>query len=382
MAESKRDYYEVLGVGRDATDAQIKSAYRKLAKKYHPDVNPGDKEAEAKFKEASEAYAILSDSEKRTKYDQYGHAAFDPNMGGGGFDFSGSDFSDIFGDIFGNIFGGGTRRNPNAPRKGASIRARVRVTFDESMKGCEKQLEIVLKDPCTACGGSGAKPGTSPEICHRCNGSGQVVFTSQSFFGQVQNVQTCPECQGKGKVIREKCPTCRGTGYTSSRKTIAVAIPAGIESGQSIRIRGKGEPGINGGERGDLLVEVYVTPHPVLQRQGMDIVSRVPISYAQAVLGGEVKVLTIDGDVAYTIKPGTNTGTTVRLRGKGVPYQRNRDVRGDHYVTFDIETPKHLSSEAKEALRNFDRLSGNSLGQETSKKKGFKEKLKEVFEDE
>ena len=323
MAEAKRDYYEILGVSRDADDATLKKAYRALAKKYHPDMNPGDAEAEKKFKEASEAYAVLSDADKRRQYDQFGHAAFEGGAGGaggyGGFDFNGADFGDIFGDIFGDLFGGGRRggRANNGPMKGANIRKGVRITFEEAIFGCEKELDIVLKDPCTKCNGTGAKPGTSPETCSKCGGKGQVVYTSQSFFGTVQNVQTCPDCHGTGKIIREKCPDCGGTGYTSSRKKIKVTIPAGIDNGQSVRIREKGEPGVNGGPRGDLLVEVTVSRHPIFQRQDVHIFSTAPISFAQAALGGDVRIKTVDGDVIYTVKPGTKTDTKVRLKGKG-----------------------------------------------------------------
>ncbi len=393
MAESKRDYYEVLGVGRDANDSEIKKAYRALAKKYHPDMNPGDAEAEKKFKEASEAYAVLSDSEKRRQYDQFGHAAFEGGAGGsggfGGFDFNGADFSDIFGDIFGDLFGGGRRggRANNGPMKGANIRKSIRITFEEAVFGCEKELEVVLKDPCTSCNGTGAKPGTSPETCPKCGGKGQVVYTSQSFFGTVQNVQQCPNCGGTGKVIKEKCSSCGGTGFTASKKRISVSVPAGIDNGQSIRIREKGEPGANGGPRGDLLVEVNVSKHPTFQRQDMHIFSTVPISFAQAALGGDVRIKTVDGEVLYTVKPGTKTDTKVRLKGKGVPSLRNSQVRGDHYVTLVIQTPEHLNAEAREALREFDRLSGNSLNQGNEeesgkkKKKGFMDKVKEAFED-
>ena len=398
MAESKRDYYEVLGVSKDADDAAIKKAYRALAKKYHPDMNPGDAEAEKKFKEASEAYAVLSDAEKRRQYDQFGHAAFEGGAGGaggfGGFDFNGADFGDIFGDIFGNLFGGGGRRGGranNGPMKGANIRKSIRITFEEAVFGCKKELEVILKDPCTTCGGTGAKPGTSPETCPKCGGKGQVVYTSQSFFGTVQNVQTCPNCGGSGKVIKEKCTSCSGTGYTSSKKKIEVTIPAGIDNGQSVRIREKGEPGTNGGPRGDLLVEVNVSRHPIFQRQDMHIFSTVPISFAQAALGGDVKIQTVDGAVIYNVKPGTKTDTKVRLKGKGVPSLRNSAVRGDHYVTLVIQTPEKLSAEAKEALRRFDELSGNSLHQNDSnpeksekktKRKGFMDKVKEAFEGE
>ena len=254
MAEQKRDYYEVLGVAKNAGDAEIKKAYRVLAKKYHPDMNPGDKEAEKKFKEASEAYAILSDPEKRRQYDQFGHAAFEGGGGGaGGFDFSGMDFGDIFGDIFGDFFGGGSsRRSSNGPMKGANVRASVRITFEEAVFGCEKELELVLKDDCPQCHGSGAKPGTKPETCTKCGGKGKVMFTQQSLFGMVQNVQSCPDCRGTGKVVKEKCPNCHGNGYVSNKKKISVSIPPGIDNGQSVRIREKGEPGANGGPRGDL----------------------------------------------------------------------------------------------------------------------------------
>ena len=383
MAESKRDYYEVLGVSKDADDATLKKAYRQVAKKYHPDMNPGDVEAEKKFKEASEAYAVLSDSEKRRQYDQFGHAAFENGGGGGGFggfDFSGADFSDIFGDIFGDLFGGSRRgRASQGPMKGMNIRKSVRITFEEAVFGCEKELDMVLKDPCQKCNGTGAKPGTSPETCSKCGGKGQVVYTQQSFFGMVQNVQTCPDCNGTGKIIREKCPDCGGTGYTSNRKKIAVTIPAGIDNGQSVRIREKGEPGVNGGPRGDLLVEVVVSRHPIFQRQDMHIFSTVPVSFAQAALGADIRVKTVDGEVIYTVKPGTKTDTKVRLKGKGVPSIRNSQIRGDHYVTLVIQTPEHLSSEAKEALRRFDELSGNTLNAASGEKEAKTGKKRKGF---
>ena len=302
MAEAKRDYYEVLGVSRDADEATLKKAYRQVAKKYHPDMNPGDAEAERKFKEASEAYAILSEM------------------------------------------------------KGMNIRKSVRITFEEAVFGCEKELDVVLKDPCPKCGGTGAKPGTSPVICPKCGGKGQVVFTQQSFFGTVQNVQTCPDCHGTGKIIKEKCPDCGGTGYVSNRKTISVSIPAGIDNGQSVRIRENGEPGVNGGPRGDLLVEVSVSRHPIFQRQDMHIFSTVPISFAQAALGGEVRISTVDGDVMYDIKPGTQTDTKVRLKGKGFPVYKQEGQFGDLIVSYSVKIPTNLTERQKELFRQLQSM--------------------------
>ena len=363
MAEQKRDYYEVLGVDKNADDAALKKAYRALAKKYHPDMNPGDQEAEKKFKEASEAYAVLSDPEKRRKYDQFGHAAFDGGAGGaGGFDFNSADFGDIFGDIFGDLFGG--RRSSGArsgPMKGANLRTSVRITFEEAVFGTEKEIELTVKEECKTCHGTGVKPGTSPETCSKCGGKGQVVFTQQSFFGTVRNVQTCPDCGGSGKIIKEKCTDCRGTGYVPMKKRFAVTIPAGIDNGQCKRLAGQGEPGVNGGPRGDVLVEVIVGQHPIFQRQDVNIYSTVPVSFAVAALGGEIVIDTVDGKVIYDVKAGTQTDTRVRLKGKGVPSLRNKDMRGDHYVTLVVQTPEHLSFEANELLRKFDEASGDSL---------------------
>ena len=420
---SKRDYYEVLGINRSADEKEIKRAYRKLAKKYHPDINPGDKQAEQKYKEITEAYNVLSDEEKKKLYDQYGFAAFEEGFGQGGFDQGGfkqggagsgfgsggfrssgfgnggyqeyhfedgDDMGDIFGDIFGDLFGGGGRRRANnGPMKGANLRARVNITFEEAVFGCEKELEIVLKDECTTCHGTGAKPGTSPVTCPKCHGEGKVVYTQQSMFGMVRNVKTCQDCHGSGKIIKDKCTSCRGTGYTSSRKKIQVSVPAGIDNGQSIRIREKGEPGTNGGPRGDLLVEVNVARHPIFQRQDMNIFSTAPLTYAQAALGGTVRINTVDGEVEYEVKPGTQTDTRIRLKGKGVPSLRNKNVRGDHYVTFVVQVPTNLNEEAKEALRKFDEACGNRPKSKDSddfekpekKKKSFMDKLKETFED-
>ncbi|WP_314640604.1 molecular chaperone DnaJ [Stomatobaculum longum] len=366
MAEQKRDYYEVLGVSKDADDAALKKAYRMLAKKYHPDANPGDKQAEAAFKEINEAYSVLSDPKKRAQYDQFGHAAFDPRMGGGSgggfYEGNAADFGDIFGDmfggdIFGSFFGGGRgaqRQAANAPMRGANVRATVRLTFEEAIFGCKKKITIDYKEECETCKGSGAKPGTSPETCPTCKGQGKIVKMSQTMFGTVQNVQTCPTCHGSGKVVKEKCTSCNGTGYKRIRKSFEVSIPAGIDNGLSVRMPHGGEPGVNGGERGDLLVECIVSPHPIFKRQDTNIFSTVPISFATAALGGTIRIKTVDGEVEYTVKAGTQTDTRVRLSGKGVPSLRNPKMRGDHYVTLVVEVPTKLNAKQREALKNFD----------------------------
>ncbi len=405
---SKRDYYEVLGVEKGASDAEIKRAYRKVAKKYHPDANPGNKEAEEKFKEAAEAYEVLSDPDKKSKYDQFGHAAFEQGGGGaggfGGFDFSGGDMGDIFGDIFGDFFGGGrsSRSANNGPMKGASLRASVRITFEEAVFGCEKELDITLKDECSTCHTTGAKPGTKPETCPKCGGKGQVVYTQQSMFGMVRNVQTCPDCNGTGQIIKEKCPDCHGEGYIKRRRKIKVNIPAGIDNGQSVRIAGKGEPGKNGGPRGDLLVNVVVSRHPKFQRQEYDLYSTQPIDFVDAALGATIQIDTIDGPYDYTIKPGTQTDTKVRLNKKGVPTLRNKNIRGDHYVTLVVKVPRSLNEKQKQALRNFKAaMNGEDIdmstassssnyganygesqaSQEPEKKEGKKKNLWEKFKD-
>jgi len=388
MADQKRDYYEVLGVDKSADDATLKKAYRELAKKYHPDANPGDKEAEAKFKEASEAYAVLSDADKRRQYDQFGHAAFDGGAGGGGFDYSSMDFSDIFGsfgDIFGSIFGGGGGFGgssygsgySNGPMKGSNIRVRQDLTFEEAVFGCSKEIELSVKETCGTCKGSGAKEGTTPETCSTCGGKGQVVRTRTGFLNSMmRSVEMCPDCQGSGKIIREKCSDCRGTGFISMKKKYAVDIPAGIDNGQAVNMPGLGDPGKNGGPRGDVRVEVRVKPHPSFQRDGFDIYSNVPISFAVAAIGGDIFIDTVDGRVVYTVPAGTQTDKRVRLKGKGVPSWRQKGVRGDHYVTLIVDTPTRLSREAREALIAFDKASGDSLnavanatGEDNNKKK-------------
>lgn len=368
----KRDYYEVLGVDRNASAEEIKKAYRQLGKKYHPDMNPGNKEAEAKFKEVGEAYAVLSDPEKKRQYDQFGHAAFEQGGAGG---FENMDFTDLFGDILGGLFGGGRTRTSNGPMKGANMHAAVRINFEDCVTGTERELDLNLKEECEKCHGSGAKPGTTPETCSKCGGKGQVAYTQQSLFGMTRSIQPCPDCRGKGKIIKEKCQDCNGSGYISKRKKIQVSIPAGIEDGQSIRIPGKGEPGVNGGPRGDLLVEVQVGRHPIFQRQGDDVFSTAPMSYAQAALGGDVRITTVDGDVLYEVKPGTQTDTRIRLKGKGIPHLRDKNSRGDHYVTLVVQVPTKLTGEQKELLQKFDEsVNGKPDGKpdgEHEKKKRF-----------
>lgn len=370
--DKKRDYYEVLGVSKTATDDEIKKAYRDLAKKYHPDLHPGDKEAEAKFKEASEAYSVLSDADKRRQYDAVGHAGM--NGGFGGFDagsysdmFSG--FGDIFGDIFG-MFGGRGRGNarPTGPVQGKDSTYVLRITFQEAVFGCEKEIELSSKTECKTCNGTGAKPGTSPVTCGRCNGTGQIVHTQQSVLGIIRNVTPCPDCKGTGKIIREKCRDCGGTGYTTTRKRLKVKIPAGIDNGQGIRVRGEGEPGTAGGPRGDLIVEVVVRPHPDFRREGKDIYSSVKVPYATMVLGGDISVNTVDGEVSYKVSPGTQSGTRVRIRGKGVPESGYgyTQSRGDHYATLEVDVPTSLTNEQKDALRIYQ----DALG-EKRKKKGL-----------
>ena len=368
----KRDYYEVLGVPRTATQDEIKKAYRKLAKQYHPDMNPGDADAEAKFKEASEAYGVLSDETKRKQYDQFGHAAFEQGGAGGagGFNYQDMNVDDIlrgfgFGDIFGDLFGGGfgsssssrsRAQSYNGPTKGRNVATNVRISFEEAVFGCEKNIEINYKEECANCHATGAKPGTSPETCTTCGGNGQVVRNRQSILGMMREVSTCPDCNGTGKVIKEKCPECRGSGYKTKKKKISVTIPAGIDSGQSIRISGMGEPGTNGGSRGDLFVEVMVGRHPIFARDGLNLYSTASITFTEAALGGDVKIKTIDGDVLFPIKAGTQTDTRIRLKGKGVPSLRDKSKRGDQYTTLVVKVPEKMNAKQKEALKKFDEV--------------------------
>ena len=388
MAE-KRDYYEVLGIGKNAIDAEIKSAYRKLAKKYHPDLNPGDKTAEEKFKEVNEANDVLSDPEKRKRYDQFGFAGVDPNYGagqggygggfGGGFGGAGGvDLGDIFGDLFGGGFGGfggSSRANPNAPRKGHDIQASVILTFEEAAHGCTKKVTLNRQQTCPDCNGSGCEPGSSPETCTQCNGRGYVVTQQRTPFGVMQSQQPCPHCGGRGTIIKNPCKTCRGTGKTSARKTLEVKIPAGIDDDQNIALRGQGDAGTNGGPAGDVIVHVTVKTDNVFERDGYDVYVRVPITYSQAVLGAEIEVPTVDGKVAQKIPEGTQSGTKFRLRGQGIQYLNGRG-RGDQYVIVDVEIPKKLNRTQREALNAFE----DSLKDDNyEKRKGFFKNLKDRF---
>ena len=362
MAE-KRDYYEVLGVSKNASEDEIKRAYKKLARKYHPDMNPGDKEAEEKFKEVNEANEVLSNPEKKAKYDQFGFAGVDPNYGAGqggyggagGFDFG--DLGDIFGSFFGGGFGGGGRRNPNAPQRGESIRASLSVDFTEAAFGCEKSITIDRSEQCPTCKGKGCAPGTTPEVCTQCHGTGTVTQAQRTPFGMMQSQTVCPKCRGKGQIIHQPCPDCRGAGAVRKRRTIQVNIPAGIDNGQTISLRGQGHSGKNGGPAGDLLITVMVRPHEIFRRDGTAVFCEAPITFTQAVLGGTLEIPTIDGKVKYDIPEGTQTGTVFRLRGKGIPALNGRG-RGDQYVTVNIETPRNLNREQKEALKKFSESLG------------------------
>lgn len=361
MAE-KRDYYEVLGVDKSASADEIKKAYRKIAKENHPDLHPGDKQCEERFKEANEAYEVLSDDDKRKKYDQFGHAAFDPSYGagaggagfGGGFGGFG-DLGDIFGDIFGGGFGGfggGQRSNPNAPRKGENIRASVNISFEEAAFGCEKEVTVARVEQCPDCKGTGCAPGTTPEVCPDCKGTGYVTQSQRTPFGVMQSQAPCGKCRGRGKIIHQPCKTCKGMGSIRRQHKIKVTIPAGVDDGQAISLRGKGNAGANGGPAGDLLVSVIVRPHSRFERDGTSVLLEQPITYSQAALGAEIEVPTLDGNVKMTVPEGTQPGTVFRLRGKGIPYLRGNG-RGDQFVTVTLAVPKNLTGSQKELLRQF-----------------------------
>ena len=379
MAENKRDYYEVLGVEKGASADEIKRAYRKAAMKYHPDRNPGDKEAEEKFKEVGEAYEVLSDDDKRARYDQYGFAGVDPNFNpgggyGGGFGGGFDGFGDL-GDIFGEFFGGGSRRSTaNAPRRGENVMSRLELTFEEAAFGCEKEVSVQRIENCSVCNGTGSADGVI-ETCSTCRGSGQVR-TTQNFMGMsMQSTSECPKCGGKGKVIKTPCNTCKGKGKVRRTQKIKVKVPAGVDEGQSVRVRGEGCVGSNGGPSGDVLVEIYIKRHAIFSRQNMDVLCEVPISFAQAALGAEIQVPTLDGKVPYTIPEGTQTGTTFTLPGKGIPEVGNPRRRGSQRFTVVVETPTRLTKEQKELLRQLD-----GTLEETPKRKKFFDTIKDIFD--
>lgn len=373
MADSKRDYYEVLGVDKGADEATIKKAYRNLAKKYHPDMNPGDKEAEQKFKEVNEAYAVLSDSEKRARYDQYGHEGVDPNMGGAGFgDFGGFGGFD-FGDIFSSFFGGGTSSSRrNAPERGEDLRAHVAISFEEAAFGCKKDISFNRVEACPDCSGSGAAKGTSAETCPTCKGTGTVRTTQRTALGMFQSTRPCDACKGRGKIVKTPCTNCRGTGYVRVKKTLEVNIPAGIDDGQRIILRGQGNSGRNGGPAGDLVVDVAVRPHPVFERDGYDLYCDVPVTFAEAALGAEIDIPTLEGKIKYTIPEGTQSHTQFTLRGKGIQIV-NTQKKGDLIFRVIVEVPRGMNSSQKEALRAFaDKCGMNNY----TKKDSF---LKKIF---
>ncbi len=368
MAE-KRDYYEVLGVSKGASEDELKKAYRKLAKENHPDLHPGDKECEARFKEINEAYEVLSDSDKRAKYDQFGHAAFDPNQGFGGGGFGGFEgfggFGDIFGDIFGGFGGfGGGGRNPNAPRKGDNLRATVNIKFEEAAFGVKKEVFVAKVEQCPDCKGTGCAEGTTAEVCPDCKGTGSVKTTQRTPFGMVQSTGQCPKCKGRGKIIHTPCKSCRGIGSVRRQHKVTVSVPAGIDDGQTISLRGQGNAGINGGPAGDLLITVLVQPHARFERDGASILLEQEVSFAQAALGSEIEVPTLDGKVKLNIPEGTQPGSVFRLKGKGVPYLR-ANGRGDQFVTVKVAVPKNMSSAQKEALRQYAASMGETVEQKT-----------------
>ena len=365
----KRDYYEVLGVAKNASDDELKKAYRKQAKKYHPDLNPGDKEAEAKFKEVNEAYEVLGDKEKRARYDQFGFAGVDPSYGAGAGGAGG------FNGGFGGFGGSSRQANPNAPRKGQDIRVRITLSFDEAVHGCKKNITITRQQECTECHGSGCAAGSSPETCPDCGGRGFVIRQQRTPFGVMQTQQPCSRCGGKGKLVKNPCKVCHGSGKVAAKKTLEVSIPMGIDDDQSFALRGMGDAGANGGPAGDVIVMVTVRPSEVFQRDGYDVWVTVPITYSQAVLGDTVQVPSIDGKVEYTVPEGTQSGTTFRLRGKGIQYLNGRG-RGDMYVKCEVEIPKKLNKTQREALKKFE---GTLKEENYEKRKGFFKKLKDMF---
>ncbi len=378
----KRDYYEVLGVQKGASEDEIKKAYRGLAKKYHPDLHPGDKDAEAHFKEVNEAYEVLSDKDKRARYDQFGHAGVDPNFGGGaggGGPFAGGiDFTDIFDSFFGGGFGGSTRRaNPNAPRRGSDVETQVAVSFEEAAKGCKKTVEYQQIETCDDCHGTGAAAGTSPKTCPNCNGSGQVRISQRTPFGVVQSTQTCDRCHGTGKLIDTPCKTCDGKGRVRRKKTIEITVPAGIDDEQILNVGGRGNAGLNGGPSGDLHVYINVRPHPIFERRGTDVWCEMPITFTQAALGADVEVPTLDGKVSYHVHEGTQPGDVFRLKGKGIQSLHSRG-RGDQYVQVTVEVPKNLTEKQKDLLRQLDSDTGDKNYQ---KRKSFFSKFKDMFGD-
>lgn len=384
MAE-KRDFYEVLGVSKDASDEEIKKAYRKLAKKYHPDLNPGDKEAEEKMKEVNGAYEILSDKEKRAKYDQFGHAGVDPSYGAGGFSggFSGDfgDFGDL-GDIFGSFFGGGfsgggrsSSQRRNAPRRGDDISVRLTLTFEEAAFGCTKDITVTRVEKCSTCNGTGAKAGTQAETCPTCGGSGQVRTTQRTPFGVFQSSTVCSTCGGKGKIIKTPCETCDGKGYVRKKFTVSVKIPAGINEGQTISVGGQGSAGMNGGPNGDIYVTVTIAPHDIFTRKGSDVLVELPVTFVQATLGATLVVPTIDGKVEYNLPEGTQPGAVFRLKNRGIQNLHGRG-RGDQYIKVNVEIPKNLSKSQKDILKKFEESVGDS---NYSNKKSFGEKIKDFF---
>jgi len=353
----KRDYYEVLGIEKGASESDIKKAYRKLAKENHPDLHPGDTAAEARFKEIGEAYAVLSDPDKKAKYDQFGHAAFDPSMGGTGFDF-GDIFGDL-GDLFGGMFGGGSRHAQNGPMRGESIRAGISISFEEAAFGCEKELNVARVEDCPDCKGTGCAPGTTAEVCPNCKGSGMVHQQQRSPFGMVSTSAPCPNCKGSGKIIHQPCTTCRGTGSVRRQRKISASIPAGIDDGQTIALRGLGSAGKNGGPAGDLLVTVMIAPHPNFKRDGNSVLYEQPLSFVQAALGAEVNIPTLDGKIKFNIPEGTQTGTVFRLRERGIPFIRGKG-RGDQFVTVRVVTPENLGEAQKAILREFAKATGEA----------------------